>query len=213
MPAPARPTRAVALVGLLAAALLAGSGQAKAGTIEFTLQNVTFDDGGTASGSFVADSATGAVQSLNTVTTAGGRMGGTVYTQVTGQPSYFADTPDSFYSLNGSYISLAFQHALTLAGADPIITAIGRFGIGQSYECTNCATYRVVTGGQVFGVALEGGTGGPAGVPEPVSLATLGAGLLALGLAKADVKRLRGKDAGTDANGSGRQGMGFAAAS
>ena len=36
MPAPARPTRAVALVGLLAAALLAGSGQAKAGTIEFT---------------------------------------------------------------------------------------------------------------------------------------------------------------------------------
>jgi hypothetical protein len=137
MRCPARPPRAVALAGLLAVVSLAGGTRAEAGMIDFMLQGVTFDDGGTASGSFVADSATGAVQSLDVVTTAGSRMGGTAYTQVTGQPSYFADTPDSFYSLNGNYITLAFQHALTLAGADPIITAIGRFGIGQSYECTN----------------------------------------------------------------------------
>jgi hypothetical protein len=176
MRGPARPPRLVALASLLAAALLAGGSRAEAGVIDFTLQNVTFDDGGTASGTFVADSATGVVRSIDIVTTAGSRMGGTIYTSVMGQPSFFADTPNSFFAQNGSYITLAFQHALTMAGADPIITAIGRFGIGQSYECTNCATYRVVTGGQALGVALD--------VPEPISLAALGTGLLALGLAR-----------------------------
>jgi hypothetical protein len=165
--------RAAALAGFLAAAAVCG-GKAKAGTIDFTLQGVTFDDGGTASGTFVVEAGTGMVESVDIATTAGGRLGGTTYTSVSGQPSYFADTPNSFFSQNGNYITLSFQHALTAAGADPIITAIGRFGIGQSFECNNCSTYRTVTGGQAFGVAID--------VPEPVSLALLGSSLLSLAL-------------------------------
>ncbi|MBV9366242.1 MAG: hypothetical protein JOY89_18540 [Solirubrobacterales bacterium] len=194
MPALARPPRAVAFAGLLAAGLLlAGGGRAKAETIDFTLQGVTFDDGGTASGGFVVNAATGTVQSVDLVTTAGSRLGGTTYTQVTQQPSYFADTPYSFLSQNGNYISLSFQHALTTAGADPIVTTVGRFGIGESYECDNCATYRAVTGGQAFGLAVGGPdgvvTGDPIGVPEPISLAAFGTSLLGLGLARAASKR------------------------
>ena len=193
MRVPAGPPRAAALAGVLAAALLAGGSAAKGETIEFTLQGVAFDDGGTASGGFVVNAATGTVQSVDLVTTAGSRLGGTTYTQVTQQPSYFADTPYSFLSQNGNYISLSFQHALTTAGADPIVTTVGQFGIGESYECDNCATYRVVTDGQAFGLAVGGPdrvvTGDPIGVPEPISLAAFGTSLLGLGLARAASKR------------------------
>ncbi len=50
-----------------------------ASTIVWTLDGVTFEDGGTASGTFATDSTTGAVTSFNIVTTFGTTLEGTTY--------------------------------------------------------------------------------------------------------------------------------------
>lgn len=171
--------RKTALAGLLAGTVLAGSAGAQAGQIEHTFQNVTFDDGATLSGSFVTDSSTGAVESAAFTSTAG-RLSGYSYNypgaSFLSQPSFFNnDNPDSFYFTNGgNYIDLAFANPLTSTGANTILT-------NQSYECDNCGTVRYVTGGDAFAA------GAP--VPEPISMAVLGTGLLGLSLAR---RRARG---------------------
>ncbi len=53
---------------------------ASADGITWSLSGVTFDDGGTASGSFVYDAVTNTVSAVNIVTTAGTTFGGTTYT-------------------------------------------------------------------------------------------------------------------------------------
>ena len=175
--------RKTALAGLFAvAALLAAGARAHAGEIDYTLQNVMFDDGTSLTGSFATDSSTGAIESAAFTTTAG-RLPGYSYSypnpSFLAQPSPFdGNSPGSFYMFNrngGNYLDLAFANPLTSAGADPLRLA------GQSYECNNCGTVRYITGGEAFAAG--------ANVPEPISMAVLGTGLLGLGLAR---RRARG---------------------
>ena len=52
---------------------------AHAAALTWTLQNVVFDDGGTASGSFVFDADTNTYSAINVTTTDGSVLGGSVY--------------------------------------------------------------------------------------------------------------------------------------
>jgi hypothetical protein len=64
---------------ICAAPLAISAMPAQASVIDWTLQNVVFSDGGSASGTFSTDSATGDVLNFDITTTSGSKLGGTVY--------------------------------------------------------------------------------------------------------------------------------------
>jgi hypothetical protein len=111
----------------LGAALVAGAAfmprPANALTIDWTLSGVTFDDGGTATGTFATDG--GLLTSFNLTTTPGSALPGTVYNNSTA----FIDTgflsPSDFGVILNSNpfdeLYLLFASPLTTAGTNIII--------------------------------------------------------------------------------------------
>jgi hypothetical protein len=68
------------VIGSVALAIsVALSAPVQASVIDWTLEGVTFDDGGTASGTFSIDTSTGDLVSYDITTTAGSTLGGMVY--------------------------------------------------------------------------------------------------------------------------------------
>jgi len=94
-----------------------------ASTINWTLSGVTFEDGGTASGTFATDSTTGAVTSFNIITTLGSILTSATYDAST------SSVYDDFFSSNSCvlatnvsaspYINFAFLNPLTSYGTNP----------------------------------------------------------------------------------------------
>ena len=150
---------------------------AQAATLNWTLSGVTFNDGGTASGTFSTDSTTGGVLSFNVATTAGAiQTTGFTYDAATSflfANNYFS--PNSFILANNTvtrYINLRFVNALTAGGTNALIPGAP---ISGSWECSNCGSIRKVTGG--FATTLGG-------VPEPTiwGLLVLGFGAIGFGM-------------------------------
>jgi hypothetical protein len=149
---------------LLGAAFIALPSNAS--TIDWTLTNVTFNDGGTASGTFESDSTTGFVTAFDITTAAGSTLGGFVYDSATVFDN--VDISTQLYVLtDSSYLRLAFMNPLTSAGVD-LIDATG----GISYECLACSPFRLVTGGEALGVNTT---------PLPAALPLFATGLGVLG--------------------------------
>jgi len=159
---------------LLATAALAGTllaGPALAGPLTWTLSNVTFDDGGTASGSFTYDADTNTLNNWAITTTGGSTLGGATYDSVSNPYGFTLSNADFFFGANGSlnpYLRLGTTSGLTNAGGT--VALLTGF---SSYECTNCGAYRLVTGGSVT-------TGS---VPEPAAWAMMVAGFGLVGFA------------------------------
>ena len=173
---PSHIQRVVALAGLAAGLVLGAVPGANASSITWTLENVTFDDGGNAHGTFTTDPATGGLLGFDIVTTPGTTLGGFAYNP---QTVSFVDNnlnqPNSFLIGNDSLpvpydLQLTFVHRLTGGlHVDPIIPGNPPIA-AYSFECNDCNPFRFVESG--FAVA-----------PEPATLAVFGIGLAGLGVA------------------------------
>jgi PEP-CTERM motif len=149
----------------------------QAAAINWTLHDVTFDDGGTASGIFSADSATGGLLSYDITTTQGSTLlNGMNYTD---NNSSFSDLADGFAvsrqvlvpnfpsspSIGIRNFFLRFDLPLNLPGINPLNTQHSLEGIQLA---------RHVTGGFASSVTA---------VPEPETYSMMLAGLGLLGFA------------------------------
>jgi hypothetical protein len=143
-------------------------------TLAWTLSGVTFDDGGTATGTFTTNATNGRLLSYNLFTTAGSSLGAFHYDATTSVK--YANNRvgnNSFLVRNiqtGRYINLSFVNPLTSGGVDAI-------DIGpNSYECNNCTPVRyVATGFATTSVTTP--------VPEPLSWALMVVGFGLVGVA------------------------------
>jgi hypothetical protein len=151
----------------LALALALGAVEARADHV-FTLSGVTFDDGGTATGSFVTNDALDSLVSAD-ITTAGGTNPGFNYTFPPGTSVSFSSLPIILVlepaGLN-NILELTFTNppGLTTTGAPILI------GDNVSFEQLPSGAHRNVTAGSVVSANA---------VPEPSSLVLAGTASLA----------------------------------
>jgi hypothetical protein len=142
---------------------------AQASMVVWTLENVTFSDGGTAIGSFTWDSNTNAIPSWNVQVSGGSTdfpattyspfqpsgVGGTLFGNNAAVTFSFIDSnPPLTSSSSLRYIVLDMVAPLnTNGGSLAMATLAGGFS-SQGFECFNCNPGRSVIAGSINGVPL-----------------------------------------------------------
>lgn len=151
---------------------------ASADGITWTLSGLTFDDGGTASGSFNYDAVTNTYSAINVTTTTGTTLTGATYTSLSDLASS-SDTGLLFgassVDLTGiSLLMLLFDAPLTNSGGIVQVALLPpNDGIEAICTSSDCSTFssRSVTGGEVIGTVVT---------PEPPAISLLSIGLIVL---------------------------------
>lgn len=169
----------LALVALLA---IGWSSLATAVPVQWTLEDVEFDDGGTASGSFIYDADTDTWSSISILTTPGSIFGGASYDSLLvggnfDAALYLSGAPD----LTGSpLLQLVFIDPLTNAGG-PVALVDFFLPPGPSVEltctapaCDTASFERAMMSGGVFGAV----------VPVPAAAWLLSSAFGLLGIAR-----------------------------
>jgi hypothetical protein len=139
---------------------------AQAALVTWNLENVTFTDGATASGSFTIDAAAGTWSAFSIATTSGA-LSAYTYDPTTSGLYFNGFGPNSFTIMPGNgqrYLTFSFVAALTDAGGTHAINT------PSSWECMNCSPWRYMAGSV---------TSQAADVPEPATMAMV---LPALGM-------------------------------
>ena len=156
-------------VVLLALVLVGWAGAAQAIPVTWNLQGVTFDDGASATGFFDFDADTNVYSNYQISVTAGGIF-----------PAFIYEDANSFLGTNNavfvdfvrddfeSYITLAFDSALTNAGGFIDLTLRNFPAVRGSFECNNCSVLREITAGAVTTAAAA------VPIPAPLTLFVLG---------------------------------------
>ena len=149
----------------------------------WTLNGVTFDDGGAATGSFIFDADTNTYSAINITTTAGTVLGGATYGDVnpccTLNAFQLITVPDaSLPDLTGAFVFFpAFAPLLTNLGG-----TVGLFPSLAEALCIDAGcngpahSWRPIMTGEVIGTAVS--------VAEPGTLGLLGLGLAGIGLTR-----------------------------
>jgi hypothetical protein len=163
---------------LLALALLILAPAASADTlVTWTLNNFTFSDGATASGSFVYDATTNTFSSINIVTSSGTTLSGAAYHAVDpGFGPFSFDVAFVTTSGLGNYVGtdaleLNFSPLSLTDGGGIVPTDINEF-VCSNANCSTADDIRgSLDGGRVIGVV---------NTPEPAVLSLLAIGSLSL---------------------------------
>ena len=134
--------KAIIILALIGSCLASGS------PISWTLSGVTFNDGGSASGSFLYDANTDMFTNWNVSVTAGSALGAFSYTPADSVVRYKTASyveiesdrtfPDGFGVNVNRFLSFAFASSLTNAGGDVTILPIETTTQYGSVECLNC---------------------------------------------------------------------------
>jgi hypothetical protein len=169
------------IAGAAVAFLVGAALPANAAIINWTLANVTFDDGGEMFGTFSTNSTNGDVTAFDVFTTPGTIWAAAVY----GSPTYLAVKHGVITGLNGfslvspddvpTWIYLVFVDPLTSGGVNPLVP--GGRPVGSWEGDANSDALRTV----VSGVAVSDGFSAPASVPEPAAWALMLVGFGGLG--------------------------------
>ena len=168
------------------------SQEAKADVV-YVLSGVTFDDGGTATGSFTINTS-GYLESYNITTTLGSTISGYSYTSPA--PNAGQIVPNSppasgilvFPNVDPyeAQLELKFQNPFGSPGVDPILT--GPSPTGPSFECTGSFSCYLTGqtsagGGPLYGPTRFVTEGFATAVPEASTWAMMILGFLAVGFA------------------------------
>jgi len=158
---------------LIAIAAFLSVPSASASTIDWTLQGVTFGDGGTASGSFDYDADTNTYSFIDITTTSGSSFSGATYLALdpgkSSSSTSLAVVPDASSANIGTPVfDLFFSSALTDAGGTVALNDVLDEGTCTTDGCTAAIGLRSVTAGSV------------STVPEPSSygLLLIGSGFM-----------------------------------
>jgi len=149
---------------------------ASADGITWTLSDVTFDDGGIASGSFVYDALTNTYSSIDITTTSGSAFTGTTYNALGGL--FGSSSTGMLLGASGDLTNtdvllLLFGAALTNSGGTVVLLSV-REGTCDNTDCSLSTLDRSITGGEVVGTVETVAT------PEPSALSLLIVALVAL---------------------------------
>jgi hypothetical protein len=168
--------RLIPLMTLLASLSLAPD--ARAVSVLWTLEDVAFDDGGTAAGTFAYDADLDAFSTIAITTTAGSSAGGgTVNALLAGDPLSAALVPRQGDLTGATLLQLLFQAPLTNAGG--VVALVDPFfapnssseGSCSNASCSSAKFARFMVSGNVVGMP----------VPVPAAGGLLTAGLAVLG--------------------------------
>lgn len=157
---------------------------ASADGVAWDLSGVTFDDGGTASGSFVYDAATNTYSSIDIITAGGSAFGGATYTSLSsafGSSSTGTLLGSSGDLTNTALLFLTYGADLTDSGGTVPLNGVGE-GTCDNSDCSASTLLRSITAGDLVGTVVL--------TPEPSALSLLGLGLVATLLAGAAIRKL-----------------------